>query len=66
MMAVKWIGNDGTHDIDMTVADVVEGATVLQLALKAIYDKSDVETLKLIKAINKAMGMPKKKSRSKP
>lgn len=61
MMAVKWMGNDGTHYSGMTATDVLEGATVLQLALKAIYDKSGAETLKLIKAINKAKGLPKKK-----
>lgn len=66
MMAVKWIGNDGTHESDMSVADVLEGATVLQLALKAVYDKSDAETLKLIKGINKTKGLPKKKRLKAP
>ena len=50
----------------MSVVDVLEGAMVLQLALKAIYDKSDAETLKLIKKINKAKGLPKKKQPKTP
>jgi hypothetical protein len=60
MMAVKWLGNDGTHYSGLTVSDVLEGATVLAVALKAIYDKPDAATIKLIKAINKAKGLPKK------
>lgn len=63
MMAVKWIGNEGTHESELTIQDVLDGATVLQLALKVVYDKADLETRRRITAINKARGLPRTRSR---
>ena len=60
MMAVKWIGNSGAHDNELTISDVLDGAIVLELALKVIYDTTDAETIKHIQAINAAKGVPKK------
>lgn len=59
--AVKWIGNGGSHDSDLTVPDVLTGAEILDLAIKALYDKSDAALKAKVKAINKAKGLPKKK-----
>lgn len=60
--AVKWIGNGGSHDSDLTVPDVLTGAEILDLAIKALYDKSDAALKAKVKAINKAKGLPKKKT----
>lgn len=60
--AVKWIGNGGSHDSDLTVPDVLTGADILDLAIKALYDKSDAALKAKVKAINKARGLPKKKA----
>jgi hypothetical protein len=58
MMAVKWIGNSGAHDDQLTSTDVLDGATVLELALKVVYDMTDAATIDHINAINAAKGLP--------
>lgn len=64
--AVKWIGNSGSHDDELTTTDVLNGVDLLRHALRVMYDKEDLLVQKRIKAINKARGIPKsRKSKSK-
>ena len=46
--AVKWIGNSGSHDDELTATDVLDGVDLLRHALRSLYDKEDerVETSK--------------------
>lgn len=45
LLAVKWIGNSGSHDSELTVSNVLDGTDMLAYALRLIYDKSD-ETMR--------------------
>lgn len=40
LMAVKWIGNEGSHADGLTTRDVVEGADMIAHALRLLYDTS--------------------------
>ena len=52
--AVKWIGNQGSHEDVLTQRDVLEGASFLEHALKALYDTSADEIARRVRAINEA------------
>ena len=54
--AVKWIGNAGTHETGLTLADVVTGAAFLELALRRLYDTSESQLLAAAKDINRRQG----------
>lgn len=59
LMAVKWIGNEGAHDDELTASDVVDGAAALELALQLLYDSGpDPDLLKYIQAVIAAKGVP--------
>lgn len=63
LMAVKWIGNEGSHeDGELSVLDVIDGAEFLEHALALIYDHKKKALLRRVKAVNKAKGVPKKNS----
>ncbi|MFJ4221866.1 DUF4145 domain-containing protein [Curtobacterium luteum] len=57
LLAVKWIGNDASHGDELAVADVVLCGTVLEAALKSLYDRSDSELLTLVTRINARKGL---------
>lgn len=57
--AVKWIGNSGSHDAELASADVIDGAEMLGYALRLIYDRTDANIQKRIRAVNRAKGLPK-------
>ena len=60
LLAVKWIGNDGSHDADLTVDDVVEAAEMVEHVLKQIFDES--KPLKTrAQAINRSKGRVSRK-----
>ncbi len=59
LMAVKWIGNEGSHADALTAKDVLDGAKVLSLALSLLYDSSAEELQRHIRRVNKAKGLPK-------
>lgn len=62
LMAVKWIGNEGSHEEGaLSVLDVIDGAEFLEHALSLIYDQKKKALLRKVKAINKAKRVPKKK-----
>ena len=54
--AVKWIGNACSHTQTLSIQDVLEGAALLERALRQIYDTSDEELARLAKQINKRRG----------
>jgi hypothetical protein len=58
--AVKWIGNGGSHDDKLTATDVLDGAEILELAVKALYDRTEAELMSKVRSINKRRGLPQK------
>lgn len=61
LMAVKWIGNSGTHGIGLSVHDVEDGAALLQLALQRLYGVSDKELISKAQKINVHKGIPRRR-----
>ncbi|MDT0115915.1 DUF4145 domain-containing protein [Microbacterium sp. PRF11] len=57
LMAVKWIGNSGTHSSGMSIADVAKGAKILEHALRQLYDTSEAALIAEARAINKRRGL---------
>lgn len=60
--AVKWIGNNGSHESSLSVKDVLDGAAFLDLALRLLYDRNDAKLLADAKAVNKRRGLPRKQA----
>ena len=58
--AVKWIGNEGSHQAKLTFADLIDGLEIYGLALKLLYDKSTAATRKKAAIINKNRGVKKR------
>jgi hypothetical protein len=54
--AVKWIGNSGSHPQQLTTQVVLEGAVLLEHALKLVYDSSSKDIARLAKKINRRRG----------
>lgn len=52
--AVKWIGNQGSHEDSLGVADVLEGAQLFEHALAQMYDTAPAEIRRRAMQINKA------------
>ncbi|MBM7803365.1 hypothetical protein JOE58_002616 [Curtobacterium luteum] len=52
--AAKWIGNGGSHDGDLDVADVLNGVDFIALALRYLYDTTDTDLMRKARSINKA------------
>ncbi len=59
--AVKWIGNQGSHESALSATDVLDGAELLNYALKGLYDTSDNEIQRRIRDVNKRRGLPRKR-----
>lgn len=60
--AVKWIGNSGSHEATLSVAEVLEGAELLEHALKELYDPTNSLRRARIKEINRKKRIPRPKS----
>lgn len=50
--AVKWIGNQGSHEDSLTTTDVLDGAALLEYALKLLYDKGGTGIARNVRRIN--------------
>ena len=50
--AVKWIGNDGSHETGLTVYDVLNGIEMLQHAIDNLYDRSHIQLAARMRQIN--------------
>jgi hypothetical protein len=56
LMAVKWIGNTGSHEGSLQIEDVLEGAEMLGLALRLLYDPSQSNLMRRVEAVNRRFG----------
>jgi hypothetical protein len=65
LLAVKWIGNVGSHDSELSTSDVLNGASMLGYALRLLYDKTDVEIEREVRKVNARKGLPRKSAPSK-
>ncbi|MFI2754187.1 DUF4145 domain-containing protein [Cellulomonas sp. P22] len=61
--AVKWIGNQGSHEDSLTRADVVAGAQILAHALELLYDTKQEELRRRVEVINTAKRVPRPDAR---
>jgi hypothetical protein len=51
--AVKWIGNSGSHEAQLTLEQVLAGAEYLSLALRILYDRRYADVLKRAREVNR-------------
>jgi Domain of unknown function (DUF4145) len=61
--AVKWIGNAGSHETEMTADDVLEGAELLSYALNLLYDDSEEQLQRRVRAVNRRKGLARKRAK---
>ncbi|MFE2541016.1 DUF4145 domain-containing protein [Actinacidiphila glaucinigra] len=54
--AVKWIGNDASHDDSLSVADVLDGVELLEHALRLLYDTRPATLKQRATRINQQRG----------
>jgi len=54
LLAVKWLGNDGSHGEPLTKVDVNSLYEILEMALHEAYDKKKDQVLAKARAINQA------------
>jgi uncharacterized small protein (DUF1192 family) len=52
-MAVKWLGNAGSHAAPLTADDVLDGFEILEHALDKLYSERDERVGALTRAINR-------------
>lgn len=62
LMAVKWIGNEGSHEDVLTTADILEGAEILEHVVVALYGDGTAALAAKISAINDAQGIVARRS----
>lgn len=55
--AVKWIGNEGSHEEGLTALDVLSGVRLLARAIELSYDTNPTELARLAAKINKKKGI---------
>lgn len=53
LMAIKWIGNAGSHEGELTSDDILDGLDLLKYALEKLYTMHDKEIAQITKKINK-------------
>lgn len=66
LMAVKWIGNSGSHESGLKIRDVLDGVRLLTHAVELLYDKRHVELSRLAGKINRQKGLPRPRSKRLP
>jgi hypothetical protein len=54
LTSIKWIGNYASHNEKITKEDLLDGYTLLEYALKKIYNDNEKEIMKIAKSINKS------------
>lgn len=60
LMAVKWIGNEGSHQDVLTTSDVLDDAEILEHVVVALYGTGNAAIEAKIKAVNDAEGIATK------
>jgi hypothetical protein len=53
LLAIKWIGNSGSHNSKVTKDDTLDAYQILEYVLDKLYDNSTGELMKIAKIINK-------------
>lgn len=66
LMAVKWIGNVGSHSNDVSREYLDIGLRVVEKVLKLKFDNTDSELARSVKEIIERKGKPVKKSKKQP
>lgn len=61
-LAVKWIGNEGSHSTVLNVEDVLEAVDLLHNGIELLYGNSEAELERKVRKINKAKGIDRKNS----
>lgn len=52
LLAIKWIGNEGSHHSDLNQEDVLNAYEMLEYALEILYDDKSLKLMKLRDQIN--------------
>ncbi|KFC20416.1 DUF4145 domain-containing protein [Chryseobacterium sp. FH1] len=60
LLAIKWIGNTGSHIGDIETIDILEAYRLLEFSLNKIYNDEIKELKKITKEINKRKGTRKR------
>jgi hypothetical protein len=60
LLAIKWIGNSGSHNHNLETIDIVEAYRLLEFSLNKLYNDETKELKKITKEINKRKGARKK------
>ena len=53
LMAIKWIGNAGSHDGEITNEDILDGFDLLKYSIEKLYTSHEKEMAQITKQINK-------------
>ncbi|AEW02215.1 hypothetical protein Niako_5986 [Niastella koreensis GR20-10] len=53
LLAIKWIGNSGSHNSKVTKDDTLDAYRILEYVLDKLYDKNATHLMKMAKIINK-------------
>ncbi|GAA5031859.1 DUF4145 domain-containing protein [Terrabacter aeriphilus] len=61
LMAVKWIGNEGSHPGKIEAKDVLDGAQMFEHALALKYGSEQDQIRKRIQEVNRRRGLPRRK-----
>jgi hypothetical protein len=61
LLAVKWLGNAGSHTDELTQNDVYDALDILDSVLEELFVQQKTKVKKLVAAINKRKGPAKKK-----
>lgn len=62
LLAIKWIGNTGSHIGDLTKEDIIDAYELLEYSLNLMFDKKTEKLKKISKEINKRKGTRKRNS----
>ncbi len=52
LLAIKWIGNSGSHLASLQRHDLLDAYQLLEFSLKKLYDNKEIELVRLSKKIN--------------
>lgn len=61
LLAIKWIGNNGSHIGDLQIIDILDAYRLLEFSLAQLYNNENKELKKISKEINQRKGTRRKK-----
>ncbi len=56
LLAIKWLGNSGSHPGAITRGDVLDAFDMLELVLDNLYGTTKATIMKKVRAVNKKKG----------